>query len=417
MTATVAPRYSLDAVARVIEEQPSARVVDLVSVAAHIYAADRSTPRGRDWTRHIQLQLHVSAPRLWMPVQAGLTHALSVLTDDEWDLDFVEGRTALGVEQQAWLALARKQPPTAIALFSGGLDSFAGAARWLEEHPHESLGLLSLCSSTVVAKVQRDLVARLGEAYPGRISALRVPLNLIKAPDVERSQRTRGLLYTAIASAAADWSGAKRVLIFENGYGSLNPRLAEHQRGAQATKSTHPFVLHLLEQAYHALGLQVLIELPYGGYTKAELLTGIPDRLKDAIRLTVSCDGFPQRLKDVKQCGSCGSCILRQQSLKSAGLAMFDRTDYKSPAFEAAPPADHLRLMAFQAWQLMQASVPERYARAAMTWPEIALGAPHQASLDVIARLGVLRRYGLEWARLIANDQLLGDRLGWSNIE
>lgn len=414
---TVAPRYSLEAVARVLEDIPEPAVIDLVSIAAHVYAADKSHRRGRGWKREIIVPVAVSSRELWRAVEPNLARALHALTDDVWELEFTEGRTALAEEQQARLFVAREQPLEAIALFSGGLDSYAGAARWLQEHPSERLGLLSLCSSTVVTKVQRDLVTRLAKEYPNRVKPLPIPLNLVKAPDVERSQRTRGFLYTAVASAAAHWSEARNVLIFENGYGSLNPRLVDHQHGAQATKSTHPDVLHQFEQAYRLVGLDVRIRLPYGDCTKAELVSALPSHLRDAIRLTVSCDGFPLRTKVAKQCGKCGSCILRQQSLKAAGLDAFDRNDYKERCLDSLIPPAHLLLMAFQAWQLSRIVGLENYAEAVRRWPEIGTGGTGgigEVSFDAIHRVALLRRYGAEWAQIVADDPALGLRLGWS---
>lgn len=408
------PRYSLGTATRALSEAPDAQVVDLVSIAAQLYAADRSRHRGREWIRRMDVCLPISSRGLWVHVGPVLEQALSVLTDDQWRLEFAEGRPTLAEEQQAWLSFARGQQIDEVALFSGGLDSFAGAARWLAGRSTGRIGLLSLRSSTVVGKIQRDLASALGELYPDRVVHLPVPVNLIRAPDVERSQRTRGFLYSAVAVAVASWSGAHRVLIFENGYGSLNPRLVEHQMGAQATKSTHPHVVQQLQQVFDAAGFAVSIDLPYRGYTKSELVAGIPDDLKPFIAWTVSCDGFPLRDKRAKQCGRCGSCILRQQALRSAGLAEFDRLDYRQPAFECATPPDHLLLMAFQAWELVSRAASEHYETVTAKWPEIGLGIGSPPSLEAAERLAVLRRYGLEWASLIAADRELARRLGWS---
>lgn len=410
-----APRYSVATVTRALDENPSPEVVDLISIATAAYAADRSLGRDRNWSRHLAAHAGLSSRDRWQAISSCLAEALHALTDDHWELSFEQGRDPLVEEVQARLFVGLDRPVDAIGLFSGGLDSYAGAACWLEEHPAKQLALLSLSTSTVVTKIQRDLAARLKERFPGRAMWLSVPLNLIKAPDVERSQRTRGFLYTAIAVAVARWAKAGELLVFENGYGSLNPRLVEHQQGAQATKSTHPDVLRKFERVYQAAGFEVQIQLPYGDRTKAELLASIPDDLRDAIRTTVSCDGFPLRTKTVKQCGTCGSCILRQQAIRVAGLAAFDRTDYKQPAFDSPIPSKHLWLMASQAWHFSRGEALADYVDAVRRWPEIDLNGSHAVSFDTITRVDVLRRwrYGNEWSRMVADDPALGARLGW----
>lgn len=408
-----APRYSVATVTRVLDQNPSPEIVDLISIAIAAYAADRTCHRGRDWSRHLAVQANVSSCHRWQTVSSGLAEALHTLTDDHWELTFGEGRNPSMEEVQARLFAGLDRPVDAIALFSGGLDSYAGAACWLEEHPAKQLGLLSLSTSTVVTKVQRDLAARLKERFTGRVMWLSVPLSLIKAPDIERSQRTRGFLYTAVAAAVARWAKASEVLVFENGYGSLNPRLVEHQQGAQATKSTHPDVLRMFERTYLLAGFEAPIQLPYGDRTKAELLASIPDDLREAIRLTVSCDGFPLRTKTIKQCGTCGSCILRQQAISVAGLSVFDRTDYKESAFDSPIPSKHLWLMASQAWQFSRGEALADYTEAVRRWPEIDLSGSQGASFDTIGRVDVLRRYGNEWSRMVVANPALGARLGW----
>lgn len=405
-------RVSLQSVSSSLEDRPSSLAVDLVNIAASLYAIDRSTPRGRGWRRSLAADLPVENLDNWRNLGSELSSALTVLTDDTWTIGFSQGRVQLPEERQAWLFKVDSSQISAVALFSGGLDSFAGAAVWLDRHPNDVLGLVSVTSSTVIGKVQRDLVQLLLNAYPKRVFHLIVPLNLTQAPEVERSQRTRGFVYTAIATATASCAGVQRLLIFENGYGSLNPRLVEHQIGAQATKSMHPFPLGLLAGIYSRAGLGVQIELPNENQTKGELLAATPEELHPGIRMTVSCDGFPLRRKKIKQCGYCGSCVLRQQSLRVAGLEEFDRDDYAESPWRQKR-LDHLLLMAYQARQFIEITSSMTTVEAIRRWPEIALGEETQPSLRQMERLCLLQRYGLEWKRLVSTDPNLAKRIGW----
>lgn len=409
-----AHHVNLSNVARAFQHRPPAAAVDLVSLAAQVYAVDRSCRRGRSWKRRLPVQAIVSNCEPWTHCRSALVKALTVLTDDIWELRISKGRQPLPEEKQPWLLRVSEPQITSMALFSGGLDSFAGSASWLDNHQEEVLVLVSVSSSTVTGRIQRDVAGLLMQAYPERVVHICVPLNLIKAPDVERSQRTRGLIYTAIAGAVAHCAGVGRVLIFENGYGSINPRLLGYQEGAQATKSTHPFVVRLMEEAYREAGLPIRIELPYAAHTKAELLRTLPGKLRDGIRLTVSCDSFPLRIKATKQCGHCGSCILRQQALREAGLQRFDRGDYASSVFEGGSQLRHFALMAYQAGQLVEFARSENLPDIERLWPEVLLGWEGQLSLERLAWIAMLRRYGLEWRRLIDREPSLGARIGWA---
>jgi hypothetical protein len=405
-------RVSLQSVSTSLEERPSSLAVDLVQIAASLYAIDRSSARGRGWRRALTANLSVQNLDNWRNLGPKLASALGVLTDDNWTIKFSQGRGLSPEERQPWLFKLDDRGITSLALFSGGLDSFAGAAIWLDRHPDDILGLVSVTSSTVIGKIQKDLVQLLVATYPERVFHLIVPLNLVRAAEVERSQRIRGFVYTAIAAATASCAGVERVLIFENGYGSLNPRLVEHQIGAQATKSTHPYPLEILADIYRQVGLGVRLELPNENQTKAEVLTAMPEELRPGIRITVSCDSFPLRRKGEKQCGYCGSCILRQQSLRSAGLDEYDRDDYLESPWQQTH-TEHLLLMAYQARQFIEITSSTTPAEAVRRWPEIGLGEETQHSLRLIERLGLLSRYGLEWQRLVHENPDLAKRVGW----
>jgi hypothetical protein len=204
------------------------------------------------------------------------------------------------------------------------------------------------------------------------------------------------------------------VLIFENGYGAINPRLVDHQEGAQATKSAHPFAIRLLQRVYDNVGFRVRIGLPHLSHTKAELVARIPRDLRPYIRMTVSCDGFPLRLQNAKQCGYCGSCILRQQALRCAGLQGFDRDDYLEFPFETGRRSKQLLLMAFQARQFIDSFPSGSVADIGRRWPEIALGDEGQLSFDRAGEVDMLRRYGLEWQSLVTADAAFAARIGWT---
>ena len=115
--------------------------------------------------------------------------------------------------------------------------------------------------------------------------------------------------------------------MYENGIGALNLPMNETQLGVDNYRGIHPLSLMMTEELFSfVMGQSVRIRNPFLFTTKAEMCRALSSKgLIDAVELTVSCDGFPQRVKDSPpQCGYCTSCILRRQALFASGLAECD---------------------------------------------------------------------------------------------
>lgn len=402
--------YWLDdrVVARAFGAEMSAFGGDLITIAASCHTLDRLVPRGNRWIRELPLELTVRDPARWSATKEFLEGYLRLLTDDIWDITFIGGRRTRTGEHQLPL-LGPDTDITAVALFSGGLDSFAGAARWLRDNSGGSLALVGSRSSTVIGADQRRLTRRLQEEFGSRPVSIRVPIHLHRSGARESSQRTRGLLFLALAVAAAETASIRTVLAFENGFGALNPRLGEHQQGAQATKSMHPEVLARFQQFVRAAGYELTVQLPYRWATKAELLGGLPEVFHSAIALSASCDSYPMRRPSEKQCGTCGSCVLRRQSLVTSGLVRHDRRDYQSTPLSG----DIARLMARQAWLIGRTAATQDWKWADQAWPELALGRAAQLTLEEQLTRSMLVRYAAEWTHMMDRDSRLRRILAW----
>src|SRR6185369_2169034 len=98
-------------------------------------------------------------------------------------------------------------------LFSGGLDSFAGA-----------LELLARTSSRVVLVTHRsaqkaiprqvELGKYLDQRFPGRVMHVHVLARFADEEARDSTQRSRTLLFSALGQAVAHAFGAKRVCFF-----------------------------------------------------------------------------------------------------------------------------------------------------------------------------------------------------------
>jgi hypothetical protein len=98
--------------------------------ALGVWAGDKLLPRKAAldaWTREIVL--HLPATGAWVGLASRLARLLNFLTGDEWTLKSREARVDLG-QADLW---PHPWQPQAVALFSGGLDSLAGAIDLLEE--------------------------------------------------------------------------------------------------------------------------------------------------------------------------------------------------------------------------------------------------------------------------------------------
>jgi hypothetical protein len=390
-----------------------AAVGDLVTVALSCYAADRLTRRPPQWSRDFELRIALHDPNAWSTASSELTAYLETLTDDRWTFEFTGGRRARLSERQATLFPIELRGSGSVGLFSGGLDSLAGAAAWLGSSD-ERIVLLGARSSRVIGRDQHMAASGLRDVFGQRVLEVGIPLTLRRALANESTQRTRAFLFLCLATAAALTAHATEVLVFENGYGAHNPRLAENQYGSQATLGTHPHLLRLFELLMTRLGLPIAVRLPHRWRTKAELLRTLRADLVPLVASTSSCDGYPRRVAGGSHCGSCGSCVLRQQSLAAAGIARGDRPDYlHRPLERSGERGLSAVLMARQAWQFSELAKIESWEEISWRWPSLTLGLDESSWEDRAAVLGLMKTYAGEWADLVASRPYLRRQLSW----
>jgi 7-cyano-7-deazaguanine synthase in queuosine biosynthesis len=388
-------------------------VADMVTVALSCYAADRLTRRTINWSRDLHLRVSLNAPERWDQARDALGTYLGTLTDDRWSFEFVGGRPTRLSEQQATLFPIDLHGVGSVALFSGGLDSLAGAARWLADNP-APLVLLGARSSRVIGRDQHLIASGLRNEFGDRVIELGVPLELRHALSAESSQRTRGFLFLSLATAAAVTANVRKVIVFENGYGAHNPRLAEHQFGSQATLATHPHLLKQFGQLTEILGMPVAIGLPHRWQTKGQLLRELPASAHQLVALSASCDSYPLRMADRTHCGRCGSCVLRQQSLIAAGFEHFDRQDYARRPLQRGIEADlTTMLMARQAWLFGELGRIEAWSELAWRWPSLVLGLDEGSWEERAGVLGLMGETADEWRDLMVDRPYLRRHYRW----
>jgi 7-cyano-7-deazaguanine synthase in queuosine biosynthesis len=315
------------------------RVLDLLEIAAYMFASDRLTSRGRNdlieyssWSRTFRFRIRVRDAAFWSQpkVNKALTEALKFMTGDAaFEFDFVSGHSTpptslFDVEGTAWLPTP--QDKVFVTLFSGGLDSLAGAIEALV-NSNARVILVSHQSQTGTKRTQQQLVKALRERFGAdRIIHYKFQCHLKGERAPEETQRTRFFLYAAIGFAIANAQGGNSLAVYENGVTSLNLRRREDLSNARASRTTHPRTAQLMAQLLSLVAeTNFAIELPLLWNTKTDVLRTINDSGNAGlIASAVTCSRTYQRSGDATHCGRCFQCVDRRMAVHAAGLEGHD---------------------------------------------------------------------------------------------
>ncbi len=180
---------------------PPAVISDLVEIASFVYGADSAIPRGglmdqalgKLWRRRMHFEIPVREMDLWnsAAVKNSLVETLGFLSDDDYAFTFTRNESPRRFD--GYLEFGRDESFHAdeVILFSGGLDSLAGALEELISH-RQSVALVSHRSSTKISRVQKLLVGKLKNiAGSGRILHVPVTAQLKTGSNKESTHRTR----------------------------------------------------------------------------------------------------------------------------------------------------------------------------------------------------------------------------------
>jgi hypothetical protein len=333
----------------------------------------------------MEIVVHLDEPdRFLSPAGRRLVDLLAWLTGDAWTL------TPVANKSSPVKRLTSAEERDEIMLLSGGLDSMCGAiASFTSQSTRLHLGHRD--QTGAVAHSQDALATALTE-WDSSFTWQRLRL----APRVtnDNSTRTRSLLFMALAVAAATAASAPRVIVPENGFTSLNLAMLPSRGGALSTKSTHPWTFRQINAVLRELGLNVVLENPYGTATKGTMLRTAYDaaendghNLLPLASKTISCSkldgglGYKGGSPNVN-CGLCIACLVRRGAFIGAGLD--DRTDYlidriTPDARTKLINARHADIWAVQAWGTTEPTVDDLMVSA--PWPP---GTDYDAMLAVV---------------------------------
>jgi len=388
--------------------------VDFLWVALAVYLADRFAPRHpfgvngpAFWRRDIRVAVPVSQPAKWLEAEGSLARALAFLTEDDWSFEFIPSRSPFSAESQEHFRKMRGPQVEWVSLFSGGLDSLAGALRRLQGTRGCGL-LVSGQTSSRMKTGQELLVHDVLQHFSQRVEHVGVGYGL---PDksglsgFESSQRTRAFVHVTFGSAAALLAECRQLFLFENGFGALNLPCDSAQFASQNSRGAHPVFLQRMAAFVAALfGEPFVVANPFAFHTKAQMLSGpMLRRFSSLFQQSFSCDRFPNYPRRASQCGHCASCLIRRLAFHGAQL-LDDGAGYSIDLFHPRRSAKGSELVALtklciQAETLVvKLRCPKPWAALCATWPdllrtELELGMPTFS--DSIIPL--LRRHVNEW--------------------
>lgn len=307
---------------------PTSLEKDLLVLASTIYACDLAFKRGEreEITRSIEVTVPVVNYHVFERFNDQLVQILWLLSHDNWTINFTQLKDGKSPEQQDW-----QQSVGKTLLFSGGLDSLAGAVDLIDEFGVEAIQLAShITANPVTRSSQQNLIEYLKNHYKAEPEwvVIRTGGRKNKGFDFpsddarEETQRTRSFMFLTIAALAARRRGKSEVvMIAENGQMAIHLPLTTARMGAFSTHTAHPEFVHEVGTYFtNLLGFSIEIFNPYLYKTKGETIAKLVRKHPKAVEISVSCWRGSRLSKEFNHCGECVPCLIRRISTEHNGL-------------------------------------------------------------------------------------------------
>ncbi len=303
---------------------------DIATLLGAARIADRGFSRhhSKTWCRELHVQMPVYELQTWRKpdVTSTLQDCLQYLTGDRWSFQFVKRRQKSLTTGQIHV-VSSPDTPRVFVPFSHGLDSYA------QSELLRAAELLEIVPVNINSSRRTGNWKALGRSPRARTRAIPVSSRVDEPHHTEPSFRTRPFIYDLMAAYGAAMSDTKRVLVPENGQGSLGGSLVPLGHEAPH-RSCHPgFTLRLARFVESLTGHTVTFEHPGLFQTKGEVLSRllkVHPNSGEWLSAHPSCSYDSRHAHDSGSkihCGVCGNCLLRRLSLFSAGIN--DTTRYR----------------------------------------------------------------------------------------
>ena len=314
-----------------LQDIPS-RFHDLVEIATYVYVADQATTRGGDgvdvfgenWRRKLFFRIPVRNPDFWnkADILAQLIDTLSFLSEDEYFFEFTKLTGEPHTQRHLEFGV---DGPEEVVLFSGGLDSLAGAVQEAVVDQRR-VALVTHKSTQKLARRHRKLEQMLAKQATHAPLHIPVIINKAKGLGREYTQRSRSFLYAALGATVAQMFGLSRIRFYENGVVSFNLPVSAQVVGARATRTTHPQVINGFANLISLVADKTfVVENHFLWKTKAEVIKVIADaKCGKMIKFSTSCTHTWEMTKLRTHCGTCSQCIDRRFAVLAAKAESHD---------------------------------------------------------------------------------------------
>lgn len=291
-------------------------VFDALLVAAAVEFCDRSQSRPLHyWMRDFILRIPVHDPGHWnrFGVKNALYEALSFLTGDRWQIEFVHRKKKQMQPMQSSFEMPSES--RAIIPFSEGMDSLAVAGLMSKQYGQNQLVRVRLGPKVSAASSKLHL----GEPFTS------VPYSIHPEKKHDSSARSRGFKFATISGLSAYLANVETVIVPESGQGALGPALIPVGQTYQDYRNHPLFTARMSKYFGELLNYKVSYKFPRIWQTKGETLrdyvAAFPN--DDSWAKTKSCWQQARQASvsgTWRQCGICAACMLRRLSVHAAGL-------------------------------------------------------------------------------------------------
>lgn len=329
---------------------------DLLMISISVFTADKKICRAKTsdaWTRNIDLNIPVLEYDKWLNVKEKIEHLLGFLSGDKWHIQF--RRTIHKYRSQTNVKTVEigeeeKNKIDYVSLYSGGLDSFCGAIKLLQQG--KNTVFVGFREYGHLENRQKKIFEILEKNYPGVYSKLLVFYGMPRCPkdtngyniniSNENTSRSRSFMFLAGGLAvAAQISENVPVIIPENGFIGINVPLTASRKGSCSTRTTHPYFIRKLNEVLEEVNIHNKVINFYANSTKGEIVNELKDlpAFKEGYNSTISCSHPCQARMNGKtipmNCGYCYPCIIRRASLYRANVedSSYDYNDAISMTF------------------------------------------------------------------------------------
>jgi len=341
--------FSFDALEHLLDHPIHSLIKDLLDIGAVVYMADLHTKREFNLGRRLSILMPVRNPRIWSGARMELERAVSFLGRDDLSIKFIKHKERMDRVRE----FSTESDSKCVCLFSGGLDTLAGAV-WALNKGLKPI-FVSHYSNNLLAKNQKALIGQLEKIYESQLQHVGIRISKVKCKQIQNQlpvpfksvmmQHLRSFMFLCLATAVALESKICKIYVFENGPVTLNPLFSEARVN---TRTTHPhFLAHFRELIKAIFGVELIIENPFLYLTKGEVIDilGKPE-LQELVAKSISCWNWSRvpiwaKQKEIvgfegRHCGECIPCIIRRTATHHAHLWKND-ADYLTDVFNQFP--------------------------------------------------------------------------------